>query len=70
MGAVSRSRLVRPVIGNTAERVIDQVDCDVLIVKPAGFQVPTQLQRRRPAARRPRASSAQRAGQIQEAPVP
>jgi universal stress protein E len=38
MGAVSRSLLVRPVIGNTAERVIDDVDCDVFIVKPAGFK--------------------------------
>lgn len=38
MGAVSRSLLARPVIGNTAERVIDQVDCDVLVVKPAGFK--------------------------------
>jgi universal stress protein E len=38
MGAVSRSLLARPVIGNTAERVIDHVDCDVLVVKPAGFK--------------------------------
>jgi universal stress protein E len=38
MGAVSRSLLVRPVIGSTAERVIDHVDCDVLVVKPAGFK--------------------------------
>lgn len=40
MGAVSRSLIERPVIGNTAERVIDQVDCDVFIVKPAGFRSP------------------------------
>jgi universal stress protein E len=38
MGAVSRSLLARPVIGNTAERVIDKVDCDVFVVKPAGFR--------------------------------
>jgi universal stress protein E len=38
MGAVSRSLLARPVIGNTAERVIDHVDCDVFVVKPAGFK--------------------------------
>lgn len=37
MGAVSRSLLARPVIGSTAERVIDHVDCDVFVVKPAGF---------------------------------
>jgi universal stress protein E len=40
MGAVSRSLLTRPVIGATAERVIDHVDCDVFIVKPAGFKAP------------------------------
>ena len=38
MGAVSRSFLMRPVIGNIAERVIDRVDCDIFIVKPAGFK--------------------------------
>jgi len=38
MGAVSRSLLARPVIGSTAERVIDHVDCDVFVVKPAGFR--------------------------------
>lgn len=26
------------VVTNTAERVIDHVDCDVLVVKPAGFK--------------------------------
>jgi universal stress protein E len=38
MGAVSRSLLARPVIGSTAERVIDHIDCDVFVVKPAGFK--------------------------------
>jgi universal stress protein E len=38
MGAVSRSLLTRPIIGSTAERVIDDVDCDVFVVKPAGFK--------------------------------
>jgi universal stress protein E len=42
MGAVSRSRLALPVIGNTAERVIDRVECDVFVVKPAGFKSPTK----------------------------
>ncbi len=40
IGAVSRSLRARLVIGATAEHVIDQVDCDVFVVKPAGFQVP------------------------------
>lgn len=33
MGAVSRSFLDRYLIGSTAERVMDDVDCDVLVVK-------------------------------------
>lgn len=37
MGAVSRSALARVFIGNTAERVLDRLSCDVLIVKPRGF---------------------------------
>ena len=38
MGAVSRSALKRAFIGHTAERVIDAVHCDVLIVKPRSFK--------------------------------
>jgi universal stress protein E len=38
MGAVSRSALARLFIGNTAERVLDKLSCDVLIVKPRGFR--------------------------------
>jgi universal stress protein E len=34
IGAVSRSRLDRVLIGNTAERVLDKLECDVLVVKP------------------------------------
>jgi universal stress protein E len=34
MGAVSRSGLERLLIGNTAQRVLDELKCDVLIVKP------------------------------------
>ena len=40
MGAVSRSGLDRIFIGNTAERVIDAVGCDVLVVKPRAFKTP------------------------------
>ena len=46
MGAVSRSGLKGAFIGNTAEAVIDGVDCDVLIVKPRQFR--TTVQRRGP----------------------
>jgi universal stress protein E len=38
MGAVSRSALARLFIGHTAERVIDALQTDVLIVKPRGFR--------------------------------
>lgn len=38
MGAVSRSALTRLFIGHTAERVIDSLSCDVLVVKPRGFK--------------------------------
>lgn len=34
MGAVSRSAIKRLFIGNTAERVLDSLTCDVLIVRP------------------------------------
>ncbi len=34
MGAVSRSVVARLLVGNTAERVLDALPCDVLIVKP------------------------------------
>jgi universal stress protein E len=37
MGAVSRRGLRRLLIGNTAERVLDRLTCDLLIVKPAEF---------------------------------
>ena len=37
MGAVSRSGLKRMFIGNTAERVLNTLPCDVLVVKPPGF---------------------------------
>lgn len=46
MGAVSRSGLDRLFIGSTAERVIDHVECDVLVVKQAGFR--TSIPRTRP----------------------
>jgi universal stress protein E len=37
MGAISRSGLKRAFIGNTAERILDQLACDVLVVKPPRF---------------------------------
>ena len=37
MGAVSRSRAQELFVGSTAERVLDRIGCDVLVVKPADF---------------------------------
>lgn len=38
MGAVSRSGIKRAFIGNTAERILDALDCDVLVIKPGSFK--------------------------------
>jgi universal stress protein E len=39
-GALSRSGLRRLLIGNTAEHLLDELSCDLLIVKPAEFACP------------------------------
>jgi universal stress protein E len=38
MGAVSRSRLQEVFLGSTAERVLDRIPCDLLVVKPPDFR--------------------------------
>jgi universal stress protein E len=38
MGAISRSRIDRFLIGNTAEKLLDRLAQDVLVIKPAGFR--------------------------------
>ncbi|WP_304640625.1 universal stress protein [Pseudomonas sp.] len=42
MGAVSRSRLDAALLGHTAERLLDDVPCDVLVIKPDGFVDPSK----------------------------
>jgi universal stress protein E len=37
LGAVSRGALKRVLIGSTAERVLDRLPCDLLVVKPPAF---------------------------------
>jgi universal stress protein E len=54
MGAVSRRGLKRVFVGNTAERVIDKLGCDVLVVKPRGFKSPVERQAYRQPIQRPR----------------
>lgn len=46
MGAISRSGLKRLIIGNTAERTLDLLGCDVLIVKPHQFANRVPVRRR------------------------
>jgi universal stress protein E len=46
MGAVSRSGLGRVFIGNTAERALEGLPCDVLVVKPPRFRSPIARSRR------------------------
>jgi len=43
MGTVSRSGVSGLLIGNTAERILNQVNCSVMTVKPDGFRTPIQL---------------------------
>jgi universal stress protein E len=38
MGAISRSGYKRLLIGNTAERILDELSCDILVVKPLKFR--------------------------------
>lgn len=40
MGTIARSGIDGVLIGNTAERILDQVRCSILAVKPAGFVSP------------------------------
>lgn len=40
IGTIGRTGLSAAIIGNTAEHVIDRLDCDVLAIKPANFVCP------------------------------
>ncbi|MEP7314713.1 MAG: universal stress protein [Pseudomonadota bacterium] len=48
MGAISRSGLKRLFIGNTAEQVLDVLECDVLVVKHRGFKTGVGARRQGP----------------------
>ncbi len=43
MGTVCRTGIPGVFIGNTAEKILDEVDCSVLTVKPEGFVSPVKL---------------------------
>lgn len=54
MGALSRSEVGRDVVGRTAERTLDDVDCDVLVVKPAVASKTRRARVKRKAVSRPK----------------
>jgi universal stress protein E len=43
MGTISRAGLLGALVGNTAEQLLDRVDCSILAVKPEEFQTPIRL---------------------------
>jgi universal stress protein E len=43
MGAVARNRWKRIFIGATAERTLEKLPCDLLIIKPAWFHTPVEM---------------------------
>lgn len=43
LGTVGRSGLTATLLGQTAEQVIDQLDCDLLALKPTGYKSPITL---------------------------
>ncbi|MGC1523294.1 MAG: universal stress protein [Steroidobacteraceae bacterium] len=38
MGAISRSGYKRLLVGNTAERILDELTCDIMVIKPEVFR--------------------------------
>lgn len=40
MGSVARSGVPGLIVGNTAERILEHVNCSVLVLKPEGWQTP------------------------------
>lgn len=43
LGTVGRTGFTAALLGNTAEHVIEQLNCDVLAIKPHGFECPVKL---------------------------
>lgn len=43
MGSVARTGIKGLLVGNTAEAILAQLDCSVLVVKPPGFSTPVSL---------------------------
>ena len=43
LGTIGRTGLSAAIIGNTAEHVIDRLNCDVLAIKPVGYRSPLDI---------------------------
>lgn len=43
MGTVARTGISGLLIGNTAESILNQIDCSVMAVKPIGFETPVKV---------------------------
>lgn len=44
MGTVARTGIRGFIMGNTAETILEQIDCSVLAIKPPGFVTPVALE--------------------------
>lgn len=44
MGTVARTGIRGFIMGNTAETILEQIDCSVLAIKPPGFVTPVVLE--------------------------
>ena len=44
MGTVARTGVPGFIMGNTAETILNQIDCSVLAIKPPGFETPVRLE--------------------------
>ncbi len=44
MGTVARTGVPGFIMGNTAEMILNQIDCSVLAIKPPGFETPVTLE--------------------------
>lgn len=60
MGTVGRVGIRGLIIGNTAEAILNQVECSILAVKPPGFETPVRLDMASPGAPGPGSRPASR----------
>ena len=44
MGTVARTGIPGFFMGNTAETILNQINCSVLAIKPRGFKTPVELE--------------------------